>query len=147
MDLVRLVHASRTYVFPRMTAHLTPLYAAWPLREAGPMAVGAVHSYLVASGAAAAVVLFGALYALLLALSRLQRSPFLMLLAGAAYLLLVASTVLIVRALDLHGAWLAVPVALLAGYLFAPHAVWRMCVGIEGESHESATRKTRGGSP
>jgi hypothetical protein len=111
------------------------------------MAAGAVQSYLAGTAGAAAVVLFGALYALLLALARLQQRHFLMLLAYAAYLCLAASTLFIVRALDLHGAWLAVPVALLAGYFFAPHAVWRLCVGIEGDSRESATRTARGGPP
>jgi hypothetical protein len=110
------------------------------------MVNGPVQAYLAATACAAAIVLFGALYALLLALWYLrQRRPLLML-AGGAYLLLASSTLLVARALDLHGAWLAIPIALLVGYLLAPHAIWRLCVGIEG-AHPPESRPPRGDSP
>ena len=106
-----------------------------------------IESLLVAVASGGAIVLFGALYALLLALGRLQGRASLRVFAYLAYLSLAASTIVLVRAIELNGLWLALPAVLLAAYLFAPHAVWRLCVGIEGESRESAPRPTRGGSP
>ena len=104
----------------------------------------AVQSYLAATAIAGAIVLFGALYAALLALSRLQRRRVLLWLGGAAYGCLAVSTLFLVRAIDLHGAWLAVPFVLLAGYLWAPLFIWRLCVSIEGASPASAPPLERG---
>src|SRR5215470_16537458 len=99
-----------------------------------------VQNLLGAAASGAAVVLFGALYALLLALGRLHRRTALRFFAATSYLCLVASTVVLAHALHLHGLWLLVPAALLAGYLFAPHGVWRLCVGIHDDPHDVRDR-------
>lgn len=96
------------------------------------------------SGAASAalVVLSGAAYALLLALGKLRRSRLLLRSAFAAYVLLFVSALVLGRALGLDGYWAVVIVAMLIGYLFAPLAIWHLCVGthIEGQSARLARK-------
>jgi len=67
---------------------------------------------------AASVILFGAIYALTFAWSRLKNRPRLMPLAYAAYLGLFAAVIVLL---------------MLAGYLVAPHAIWHLCVGTHAE--------------
>lgn len=87
---------------------------------------------------AAAVILCGALYALLFAWSRIRNMPRLMPLAYAAYAALFASAILLGDAANLFGSlfWMAVVMLMLAGYLAAPHAVWHLCV----TTHAAAQR-------
>lgn len=99
-----------------------------------------VQSLLGAAASGAAIVLFGALYALLLALARLQQRAALLVFAYATYACLIASTFVLARTLDMHGVWLLLPVLLLIGYLLAPHGVWRLCVGIHDEAHGASDR-------
>ncbi|HEU0219452.1 MAG TPA: hypothetical protein VFQ98_01440 [Gallionella sp.] len=79
---------------------------------------------------AAAVILFGALYALLFAYSRIRNVPRLMPLAYAAYAVLFASVIVLASVANLFGSifWVFVVMLMLAGYLAAPHAVWHLCV-------------------
>lgn len=79
---------------------------------------------------AAAVILFGALYALLFAYSRIRNIPRLMPLAYAAYAALFASVIVLASVANLFGSlfWTLVVMLMLAGYLVAPHAVWHLCV-------------------
>jgi hypothetical protein len=99
-----------------------------------------VQSLLGAAASGAAIVLFGALYALLLALAHLQQRTALLAFAYAAYVCLVASTIVLARTLGMHGVWLLVPMLLLIGYLLAPHGVWRLCVGIHDNTHSGGDR-------
>ncbi|MDP2694220.1 MAG: hypothetical protein Q8O58_05060 [Gallionella sp.] len=87
---------------------------------------------------AAAVILCGALYALLFAYSRIRNMPRLMPLAYAAYAALFASVIVLGDAANLFGSlfWAAVMMLMLAGYLAAPHAVWHLCV----TTHAAAQR-------
>lgn len=79
---------------------------------------------------AAMVILFGALYALLFAFAKVGGRPALMPLAYLGYLGLVAATLILARAANLHGPfWTGVVALMLAGYLAAPHAIFRLCVG------------------
>lgn len=97
---------------------------------------------------AAMVILFGALYALLFAFSKVKASPGLMPLAYLSYLGLVASVLVLARAAHLEGAfWNSVVALMLAGYLAAPHAIFRLCVGThlvehaDGSSPELSTKQ------
>lgn len=85
---------------------------------------------------AASVILFGAAYALLFAWARVRSRPGLMPLAYAAYAGLAVSAVALARAAHLfhHPFWIAVVLLMLAGYLFAPHAIWHLCVGTHGDT-------------
>lgn len=78
---------------------------------------------------AAMVVVLGALYALLLALSRLKALPALLPLAHLAYAGLFVATVLLARATNLFASvfWAVTVTALLVGYWFAPRLIWHLC--------------------
>jgi len=83
---------------------------------------------MLAALAGALVVLFGAIYAGVFALSRLRHAS-LMPFAYAAYALFAASTWVLADSLHFEGFWLVVIGVMLVGYLLAPHAVWHLCVG------------------
>lgn len=80
---------------------------------------------------AAMVILFGALYALLFAWSRVRGVPRLMLLAYGAYIGLFVSVIVLARAANLFADpfWMVIVLLMLGGYLLAPHGVWHLCVG------------------
>lgn len=90
---------------------------------------------------AAAVILFGALYALLFAYSRIRKLPRLMPLAYAAYAVLFASVVVLASVANLFGSlfWVFVVMLMLAGYLAAPHAVWHLCVHTHAATHHGGS--------
>jgi hypothetical protein len=80
---------------------------------------------------AALVILFGASYALLFAWSRVKDRPQLLLVAYAAYAGLFFSVITLAFAANLfnNGFWTFIVLLMLVGYLIAPHAIWRLCVG------------------
>lgn len=80
---------------------------------------------------AASVIVFGALYALLFAYSRIKNVPHLMPLAYAAYAVLFVSVIELATVANLFGSlfWVGVVILMLVGYLLAPHAIWHLCVG------------------
>ena len=90
-----------------------------------------------ASGAA--IVLFGAGYALFFALGRLHASRLLVAASIVSYLLLAAAVGVLIEALHLAGFWLLVTSLMLVGYFFAPRAIWNLCVGTHGV-HDSKTQ-------
>lgn len=90
-----------------------------------PVALG---DFFITFFSGAMVILCGALYALLFALARVRALPWLMPWAYASYAGLALSVLVLARATHLDGAWQALTVALLAGYLLAPHGIWRLCV-------------------
>lgn len=79
---------------------------------------------------AAAIILFGALYALLFAYSKTRNIPRLMPLAHTAYAALFASVIVLGSATNLFGSifWTSLVILMLAGYFAAPHAVLHMCL-------------------
>lgn len=87
----------------------------------------------------AMVIMLGALYALLFAYSRVKHSPNLMPLAYGAYAGLFASTFFLANAANLlkHPVWQAIVFIMLVGYLFAPHAIWYLCVGTHSYMQEN----------
>jgi FlaA1/EpsC-like NDP-sugar epimerase len=86
----------------------------------------------IATFACAAIVIFGALYALFLALGHLKNRAHYIYLSYTAYLALVLSTWLLVEALQLTRWWLILIAILLVGYLIAPRIIWRLSVAVHG---------------
>ena len=84
---------------------------------------------LIAAMAGAMVVMFGAIYAMLFAWSRIHSKPRLMVGAYVAYGLLFVATLVLVRTLNLSGFWQLVAAVMVVGYLLAPQAIWHLCVG------------------
>ncbi len=89
---------------------------------------------------AASVIIFGALYALLFAYSRIKKETRLMPLAYAAYAVLCISVIVLANVANLfkQPVWASIVVFMLAGYLFAPHAIWHLCVGTHADEHAEA---------
>lgn len=88
----------------------------------------------------AMVIMLGALYALLFAFSRLRGDTRLMPLAYLSYVGLSISTLFLADAANLlnHPFWIVIVSFMLVGYLLAPHAIWRLCVGTHTEEHAEA---------
>ena len=91
-----------------------------------------LQNFFITFFSAAMVVIMGALYALLFAWSRLHKLPKLMPFAYAAYAGLFCSVMILADATNLKGYWQIVVVAMLVGYLLAPHGIWHLCVGTHG---------------
>ncbi len=85
----------------------------------------------------AMVIMLGALYALLFAFSRLKGDSRLMPLAYLSYVGLFISTFFLADAANLlkHPFWTVIVAFMLLGYLFAPHAIWHLCVGTHATEH------------
>jgi len=89
----------------------------------------ASQDLLIAAMAGAMVVMFGAIYAMLFAWSRIHSKPRLLIGAYVVYALLFAATLVLVRTLNLSGLWQLVAAVMVVGYLLAPQAIWHLCVG------------------
>ncbi len=99
-----------------------------------PVAAGHI---MIATIAGALVIMFGAVYALLFAWSRVKSYPKLMIGAYLAYLLFAISVVVMAYTLHLNGFWYLIVAVMLLGYLLAPHGIWYLCVGThDGASEE-----------
>jgi len=77
----------------------------------------------------AMIIMSGALYALLFAWSRLQSKPWMMAAAYGSYGILFISILTLGSAAHLNGFWWWLVIAMLVGYLLAPHGIWKLCVG------------------
>ena len=84
----------------------------------------------------ALVIVFGALYALLLAFSHLKNNRRYLYLAYVSYVGLITSVAVLASAANLvsHIFWISVVALMLVGYFFAPRAIWHLCVA----THKSA---------
>ncbi len=100
-----------------------------------------VQRIVLATLAAGAAVLFGACYAIFLALSRLRDLAVLRRLSNLSYLALAVSVLALAWYLRLAGGWLALVAVLLAGYYLAPRFIWRLSVA----THDSEEDR-KGGS-
>ncbi len=100
-----------------------------------------VQRIVLATLAAGAAVLFGACYAIFLALSRLRDLAVLRRLSNLSYLALAVSVLALAWHLRLAGGWLALVVILLVGYYLAPRFIWRLSVA----THDSIADR-KGGS-
>ena len=92
-----------------------------------------LNDILISAIAGALVVLFGALYALAFAFGRLNDSKGLTGLAYGFFALLAIAALILADALRLTGFWQLVTAVILAGYLLAPHAIWKLCAGTHPE--------------
>lgn len=94
----------------------------------------------------AMVIMAGALYALLFAWSRLQAKPWMMALAYGSYGILFISVLTLGSAAHFNGFWWWLVVAMLVGYLLAPHGIWKLCVGTH-TSHQDGDPPSDAGLP
>ena len=99
-----------------------------------------VHRFVLASLSAGAVVLFGACYAVFLALSRLNEFSVLRHLSNLSYAALAGSVGSLAWHLRLDGMWLVLVAVLLAGYFAAPRFIWRLSVATHEGASESGGR-------
>ena len=98
-----------------------------------------VQRFAIAALSAGAVVLFGACYAVFLALSRLRGFVLLYHLSNLSYVALATSVTVLAWSLRLDGAWLILVALLLLGYYVAPRFIWRLSVAThDGAEHEGA---------
>ena len=95
----------------------------------------AMEDFFITFFSAALVVLCGALYALLFALSRVYAVRWLMPLAYVCYAVLAVSVWVLARAANFSGAWQGLALAMVLGYLVAPHGIWHLCVASHGAQH------------
>ena len=104
----------------------------------------ATQHLLAAAAAGALIIIFGALYALLFAQSRLSGRPRLIHGAYAAYFVLVACVAVLVRTLNLTGFWQAVAAVMVVGYFIAPRLIWNLCAGTHGpDAHHGPDERTQ----
>ena len=89
----------------------------------------ATSNILAAAVAGALVIMFGAIYALLFAFSRLKQRPVLMIWAYLAYAVLVVAVGVLSITLNMRGFWQAVAVVMVVGYFVAPRLIWNLCAG------------------
>ncbi|MEA3411246.1 MAG: hypothetical protein U9R74_06865 [Pseudomonadota bacterium] len=101
-----------------------------------------LQDFFITFFSAAMVIIAGAAYALLFALSRVNRMPRLMPFAYLAYTGLFVSVLVLAEATHLYGFWRILVVTMLLGYLLAPHGIWHLCEGthaaLDDEEHEEA---------
>jgi hypothetical protein len=104
-----------------------------------------LQDFFITFFSAAMVILFGALYAMLFAWGRLHGRPRLVWWGYAAYAVLVVSVFTLADATHLTGFWTWLVVAMLVGYLVAPHAIWHLCEGTHAEAGEPDGEPTQHG--
>ncbi len=97
----------------------------------------AIHEIAGAALLGGAIILFGACYALFLALSRLHGSALFSRISLACYVALAVSVGGLTVLLNLWGWWLALVCALLAGYFVAPRFIWRLSEAVHGSASSS----------
>ena len=100
----------------------------------------ALKDFFIAFFSSAVVILAGALYALVFAWSKIKRKPDLMVWAYLSYGVLFWSVLVLARVAHLNGYWGALVVAMAVGYLFAPHGIWRLCVGTHPQDRGKGDR-------
>ena len=96
-----------------------------------------IQRIALAALSAGGIVLFGACYAVFLALSRLRGFVALRYLSNLSYASLAVSVASLAWFLRLDGGWLALVALLLIGYYVAPRFIWRLSVAThqpEGET-------------
>lgn len=98
---------------------------------------------------AASVIIFGALYALLFAYSRIKNVPRLMPLAYAAYAALFASVIVLANVANLFGSpfWEFIVLLMLVGYLLAPRFIFQLCVATHASVSDDDTAVNNGMPP
>jgi len=90
---------------------------------------------LLGTASGAMIVVSGGLYALFLALGRLRHSRGMRLAAAAAYATMACFVFLLVAQLSLDRVWYIAVFVVLAGYLLAPKAIWRLTEATHRSEH------------
>jgi hypothetical protein len=103
-----------------------------------------LNDILISVIAGALVVLFGALYALAFAFGRLIPSSLLSRMAYGFFAMLAIAALVLADALHLTGYWQLITFTILGGYLLAPHAIWKLCVGTHPERLPRRTASASG---
>ena len=85
--------------------------------------------------------MFGACYAVFLALSRLRDFVVLFHLSNLSYVALAASVAVLAWSLRLDGAWLVLVALLLVGYYVAPRFIWRLSVATHDAVDKEAAHR------
>ena len=93
-----------------------------------------MQDFFTAFFSGALVIVFGAVYALLLAWGRLKQSRGFVVAAYGAYALLAAAVFVLSAAMHFDGFWNLITVTMLVGYLLAPHGIWLL--SRDTHSHE-----------
>ena len=88
--------------------------------------------------AGAAIVVFGAFYALFYALGQLHRSRTFSLTAFLCYGFLTLAVYFLVTSLNLSGFWLVVCGVMVLGYFVAPRMIWHLCVATHDHTDNPA---------
>ena len=83
-----------------------------------------MQNFFTAFFSGALVIVFGAVYALLLAWGRLKDSRGFIVAAYANYAMLAASVLVLSETMNFSGLWNILTVLMLLGYLLAPHGIW-----------------------
>lgn len=96
----------------------------------------ALQDFFVTFFSAAMVIVCGAGYAALFAWARISGKRGLMAWAYACYGLLAIAVFLLSDAANLSGIWMGVTGLMLAGYLLAPHGIWRLCAATHASAHD-----------
>lgn len=96
---------------------------------------------------AASVIIFGALYALLFAYSRMKNVPRIMPLAYAAYAALFVSVMVLANVANLFGSlfWQFIVFLMLVGYFLAPRFIFQLCVATHDAASDDDSVADNGG--
>jgi hypothetical protein len=96
-----------------------------------------MQDMMLAAIAGALVVMFGAAYAFVFALSKLNGKRLYSIAAYACFAGLSVCVLVLAKALNMQGFWQIVTATMLLGYLLAPRAIWKLSVGThEGSDTE-----------
>ena len=90
-------------------------------------------------------MLAGALYAAVFAIGKLSENNALVRLSYLFYAVLVVATLVLARTLNFSGVWNWVAVVMLFGYLVAPQAIWKLCIGThsDAKTHHDLSDRTK----
>lgn len=100
-----------------------------------------LDDFFIAFFSAAMVILMGATYALLYAVSKIHHKRLATIGAYISYGLLVVSVFTLADALNLNGYWQTLVWLMLGGYLWAPHGIWHLCRSTHRATNENSINK------
>ncbi|HUL13096.1 MAG TPA: hypothetical protein VLU73_13120 [Methylococcaceae bacterium] len=100
----------------------------------------ALQDFFITFFSAAMVILSGAGYAALYAWSKLSSKPGILICAYGCYALLAGAVFVLADSANLGGSWRIVVGLMLAGYLLAPHGIWRLCADTHAAEHDDEER-------
>ncbi len=99
----------------------------------------ALKDFFITFFSSALIIMAGASYALLFAWSKVNPNYRIKFFAYASYVVLIISVVELTRAANFSGYWLAISIAMVVGYFFAPIGIWHLCVKTH-DDHDDTTK-------